>query len=390
MNDIILFKQGEIILKGLNKREFERKLIVNIKRRLEPFGDFNIYAMQSTVYAEPRGECDMDAAFEAAKTVFGVLSVSRAAACEKDKDTVVDTAASYLGQRLQEASTFKVESKRADKRFPMNSIELSRYVGGELHDRYPHLKPDMHTPELTVTVEIRDLAAYVHGAAEHGAGGLPLGVGGRMVVLLSGGIDSPVAAWMTARRGVRLIPVHFYSHPYTSEMAKEKVLTLAKQLTRYCGRLKVELVPFTNIQEEIRRKCPEGLITVIMRRFMMRIAERIAIKNGCTALVTGDNLGQVASQTAEALAVTGQCLELPVFRPLIAFDKKEIIDRARMIGTYDTSILPYEDCCTVFTPRRPRTKPKLAEILAAEAELDVNGLINDLKLDCDLTVTERS
>jgi thiamine biosynthesis protein ThiI len=377
LNDILLLKQGEIILKGLNRREFERVLISNIKRRLEQFGKFNIYAMQSTVYAEPLGDCDMDAALEAAKAVFGVLSVSRAAACEKNKEAILETAAAYLEPRLQSSRSFKVESKRADKRFPMSSIELSQYVGGELHDRFPHLKPDMHTPELTVTVEVRDLAAYVHGAAEPGAGGLPLGVGGRMVTLLSGGIDSPVATWMTARRGVRMLPVHFFSFPYTSEMAKEKVLTLAKLLTKHCGQLKVDIVPFTHIQEEIRRNCPEGLITVIMRRFMMRIAERIANENGCTALVTGENLGQVASQTAEALAVTEQCIELPVFRPLIAFDKKEIVDWARTIGTYETSILPYEDCCTVFTPRRPRTKPKLEEVLTAEAALNIDALVEE-------------
>jgi thiamine biosynthesis protein ThiI len=377
LNDILLLKQGEIILKGLNRREFERLLITNIKRRLELIGKFNVYSLQSTIYAEPLSECDMDAALEVAKTIFGVLSISLAAACDKNKEAILETAASYLEAKLQAARSFKVESKRADKRFPMSSIELSQYVGGELHDRFPHLKPDMHSPELTVTVEVRDLAAYVHGAAEPGAGGLPLGSGGRMVTLLSGGIDSPVATWMTARRGVRMLPVHFFSFPYTSEMAKEKVLTLAKLLTGYCGQLKVDIVPFTRIQEEIRCNCPEGLITVIMRRFMMRIAERIANDNGCTALVTGENLGQVASQTAEALAVTEQCIDLPVFRPLIAFDKKEIVDFARTIGTYETSILPYEDCCTVFTPRRPRTKPKLEEVLAAESALDIEALVEE-------------
>jgi thiamine biosynthesis protein ThiI len=377
LNDILLLKQGEIILKGLNRREFEVKLISNLKRRLGKIGKFKIYSMQSTVYAEPLGECDMDAALEAAKTVFGVLAVARAAACEKDKDAIVETATSYLDSALKSARTFKVESKRADKRFPMTSIELSQYVGGELHDRYPHIKPDMYNPELTVNVEIRDLAAYVHGTAEKGAGGLPIGVGGRMVTLLSGGIDSPVATYMIAKRGVQVIPVHFYSHPYTSVQAREKVITLAEKLARYCGTLKVKMVSFAHIQEAIRENCPEALITVIMRRFMMRIAERIAYDNGATALVTGDNLGQVASQTAEALAVSEECVEIPVFRPLIAFDKREIIDIARKIGTYETSILPYEDCCTVFTPRRPRTKPKLQEVVAAEAELDIASLVEN-------------
>jgi len=377
MNDIILLKQGEIVLKGLNRREFEFKLIDNIKRRFEPFGKFNIYAMQSTIYAEPIGECDMDAALDAAKCIFGAFTVTRAAACEKDKDAIVETAATYLAAELNAARTFKVESKRSDKRFPMGSIELSQYVGGELHDRFPHLVPDMHSPELIVHVEVRDLSAYVHGPAQKGAGGLPVGIGGRMVSLLSGGIDSPVASYMIAKRGVRLIPVHFFSHPYTSVMAKEKVIKLADILTAYCGQLKVELVPFTNIQEQIREYCPEGLITVIMRRFMMRIAERIARDNDCTAIVTGDNLGQVASQTAQALAVSEQCVHMPVFRPLIALDKREIIDIAREINTYETSILPYEDCCTVFTPRRPRTKPRLEDVLEAEAKLDVAALVEE-------------
>jgi len=377
MNDIILLKQGEIILKGLNRREFEIKLISNIRRRLKPLGEFNIYSMQSTVYAEPQSDCDMDAALDAAKTVFGVMTVARAAACIKDKDAIVETAIAYLGPQLEAVRSFKVESKRADKRFPMGSIELSQYVGGLIHEEFPHLKPDMHAPELTVNIEVRDLAAYVHGPAEQGAGGLPVGVGGRMAALLSGGIDSPVAAYMMAKRGVRVIPVHFFSHPYTSEMAKQKVLTLAKILTRFCGRLTVDIVPFTHIQEEIRRCCPEGYFTIIMRRFMMRIASSIAINNGCLALVTGENLGQVASQTTEALAVTEQCIEVPVFRPLIAFDKKEIVDRARIIGTYETSILPYEDCCTIFTPRRPRTKPRLADVQAAETALNIEALVEE-------------
>jgi len=377
MNDVILFKQGEIILKGLNRREFEMRLISNIKRRLKPFGEFKIYSMQSTIYAEPQGDCDMESAFEAAKTIFGANSVARAAACPKDIEAIVGTAAEYLGEQLEKSSSFKVESKRADKSFPMGSIEISQHVGGQLHSRFPHIKPDMHTPELLVNVEIRDLAAYVHGSSEPGAGGLPVGTGGRMAALLSGGIDSPVAIYMMAKRGVRIIPVHFFSFPYTSEMAKEKVLKLTKLLSGYCGRLTLEIVPFTRIQEEIRRCCPDGLLTIITRRFMMRITEHIAKTNGCTALVTGENLGQVASQTPEALSVTENGLSLPVFRPLIALDKQEIVERARAIGTYETSILPYEDCCTVFTPRRPKTKPRLDDVLAAESALDVEALVEE-------------
>ena len=383
MNDIILLKQGEIVLKGLNRRDFEFKLIDNIKRRFEPFGKFNIYAMQSTIYAEPKGDCDMERALDAARCIFGAFTVTRAAACDKDKDAIVKTAASYLAEELKAAKSFKVESKRSDKRFPMGSIELSQYVGGELHDLFPHLKPEMHTPELTVFVEVRDFAAYVHGPALQGAGGLPVGAGGRMVTLLSGGIDSPVASYLIAKRGASLIPVHFFSHPYTSVMAKEKVIKLADILSKYCGRLKVELIPFTNIQEQIRELCPEGLVTIIMRRFMLRIAERIARDNGCSAVVTGDNLGQVASQTVQALAVTEECVNMPVLRPLIAFDKREIIGIAREIDTYETSILPYEDCCTVFTPRRPRTKPRLEEVLEAELKLDVDALVEEAVLGAE-------
>jgi len=377
LNDIILLKQGEIILKGLNRREFENKLLDNVRRRLGQVGCFKVYAMQSTVYAEPQEDVDMEAALEAARTVFGALSVVRAAACEKDKDKIIETVAAYLGDEINSVQTFKVESKRADKRFPMSSIELSRYVGGEIHNRFPHLKPDMHTPQLVINIEIRDLAAYVHGPATKGAGGLPVGTGGRMVTLLSGGIDSPVASYMMAKRGIQLIPVHFYSHPYTSVKAKDKVLSLAQELTKYCGRLKVELVPFTRISEEIREKCPEGLITVIMRRFMMRIAERIAQDNDCVGLITGDNLGQVASQTAQAIAVAEKCVDMPVFRPLIAFDKREIVDMARDIGTFETSILPFEDCCTVFTPKRPRTRPKQDEVTLAESKLDIENLVEE-------------
>ena len=377
MNDIILLKQGEIILKGLNRREFEVRLISNIKRRLRPFGDFHIYALQSTIYVEPRADCDMDAAVEACGTIFGANALVRAAPCEKDKDAIFDAAVRYLAPQLETAKSFKVESKRSDKRFPMGSIELSQYIGGLLHDRYPHMKPDMHTPELTVNIEVRDLAAYVHGPALPGAGGLPVGVGGRMAALLSGGIDSPVAMYMMAKRGVRIIPVHFFTHPYTSAMAKEKTLTLARLLTKYCGRMMVEIVPFTRVSEEIREKCPEGYMTVVMRRFMMRISEKIAEANGCAALVTGENLGQVASQTAEALAATEECVKIPILRPVIALDKREIVEIARKIGTFETSILPYEDCCTVFTPRRPRTKPRLEDVFNAESALDINELVSE-------------
>ncbi len=377
MEDMILLKQGEIVLKGLNRKSFEMKLISNINRRLKPFGDFKVYAVQSTIYAEPQGECDMDGAYEAVKTVFGLTSVSRAAACEKDKDALLETAKRYLGDELNRAKSFKVEAKRSDKRFPMTSIQLSQYVGGELNELYPHVKVDVHNPEFTVHLEVRDYAAYVHGPSEAGAGGMPVGINGRVVSLLSGGIDSPVSTYMIAKRGVTIIPVHFFSFPYTSELAKDKVIELTRILTRYCGRMKLEIVPFTHIQEEIREKCPEELFTIIMRRFMMRISDKIADYNGCKALVTGENLGQVASQTLEAMAVTEECVTLPVLRPVIGHDKREIVDTAVKIGTYETSILPYEDCCTVFTPRHPRTKPRLDDVVKAEAALDVEALVEE-------------
>ena len=376
MNDMILLKQGEIVLKGLNRRYFEDKLISNARRRLAAYGKFDVSATQSTVYIEPQSdECDMDGALEAMTKVFGVVGVTRALACEKDKDAMFEAAKAYLADDLRAAKSFKVESKRSDKSFPMTSIELSQYVGNLLSDAFPDIEVDVHNPELVVSLEVREKAAYVHAKSLPGAGGLPVGANGRAVTLLSGGIDSPVSSYMIARRGIHLIPVHFFSFPYTSEQAKQKVLDLAKILTDYCGRLTVEIVPFTHIQEEIRAKCPEEYFTLIMRRFMMRIAEAIAEQNGCAALVTGEDLGQVASQTMEALRVTEAVVDLPVLRPLIGMDKKDIVEIARKIGTFDTSILPYEDCCTVFTPRHPKTKPKLPDVEAAEAALDVDALV---------------
>ncbi|MDR1589843.1 MAG: tRNA 4-thiouridine(8) synthase ThiI [Oscillospiraceae bacterium] len=378
MNDMILLKQGELVLKGLNKRSFETRLIANIRKALAPFGEFDVYAMQSAVYVEPQSpDCDMDAALDACGAVFGVNTVTRAAACEKDMDAIFDTAARYLGDELRSAASFKVESKRADKRFPMTSIDISRHIGGRLAEAYPHVRVDVRDPALCVNIEIRDTAAYVHGKALRGAGGLPVGVSGRAVTLLSGGIDSPVAAYMAAKRGLRLIPVHFASPPYTSELARRKAVELAGILSRYCGRMAVETVPFTRIQETIGQSCPEGLHTVIARRFMMRAAERIALYHGCGAIVTGESLGQVASQTLQAMTVTQECISLPVLRPCVGLDKREIIDIANSIGTYETSILPYEDCCAVFTPRRPRTKPPLREVLEAESGLDVEGLVGE-------------
>ena len=378
LRDMILLKEGEVVLKGLNKRYFEQKLTQNIRRRLKPFGRFAVTAAQSVVYVEPQKDgCDVDAAFEALKNVFGVMTLTRAVACEKDADVLCRTAMEYLDSELRAARTFKVESKRSDKGFPMTSIQLSQYVGGLIDEAYDNLRAEMRDPDIVVHLEVRDRAAYVHGAPVQGAGGMPVGSNGAAVTLLSGGIDSPVSTYMMAKRGLRLIPVHFFSFPYTSELAKEKVVDLAKQLTTWCGRLFVEVVPFTHIQEEIRAKCPEEYFTIIMRRMMMRIADRIALDNGCGALITGESLGQVASQTMEAMHCTGAVAELPVLRPLVGMDKEEVIRIARRIGTFDTSILPYEDCCTVFTPRHPCTHPKLEKVEEAEAGLDVGALVQE-------------
>ena len=376
MNEMILLKLGEMVLKGLNRRSFEDKLQANIYRRLNNLGQFRVYTRQSTTYVEPMtGECDMDGAWEALTKVFGVVGLSRARACEKDKDAILAAAREYLDGKLSAARTFKVETKRADKTFPMTSIQLSQYVGGELDEIYPDLKVDVHNPELTVHIEIRDYAAFVHANPEPGAGGLPVGINGRAVSLLSGGIDSPVASWMIARRGVSLEMVHFFSYPYTSNEAREKVLELARLLTPWCGRLTVHVVPFTAIQEELRRSCPPELFTLVMRRFMMRISQKVAQRCGAKALVTGECLGQVASQTMEAMTVTGEAASLPILRPVVGMDKEDIVKLARKIGTYDTSILPYEDCCTVFTPRHPRLRPTLEEIQRAEQGLDIEGMV---------------
>ncbi len=376
MNEMILLKLGEMVLKGLNRRSFEDKLQANIYRRLNHMGQFRVYTRQSTTYVEPmNGDCDMDGAWDALTKVFGVVGLSRARACEKDKDAILSATQEYLGERLSAARSFKVETKRADKTFPMTSIQLSQYVGGELDELYPDLKVDVHHPELTVHVEIRDYAAFVHADPEPGAGGLPVGINGRAVSLLSGGIDSPVASWMIAKRGVALEMVHFFSYPYTSNEAKEKVIDLARLLAPWCGRLTVHVVPFTAIQEELRRSVPQELFTLVMRRFMMRISQRVAQRCGAKALVTGECLGQVASQTMEAMTVTGAVADLPVLRPVVGMDKEDIVKISRKIGTYDTSILPYEDCCTVFTPRHPRLRPTLEELEAAEQGLDIEAMV---------------
>ena len=376
MKEIFLLKLGEIVLKGANKRQFEAKLRSNVKRRMRHYGNFDVYIMQSTVYVEPMDDqADVDAAWDACHTIFGVVSLCRCRPCEKNLDAIFEAVENYLGDDLDCAKSFKVESKRSDKQFPLTSIGISQEIGGRIAEAHPDLLVDVHHPEYTVYVEVRDLAAYVHGPAEPGAGGLPTGVGGRAMCLLSGGIDSPVAAYMIGKRGVEIECVHFFSYPYTSQLAKDKVIELARLVTRYTGRMTVNVVGFTEIQEAIRDNCPEEFFTLVMRRFMMDISQRIAKHDGCGALITGENLGQVASQTMEAMAVTGAVVDIPIFMPLVGMDKEEIVTIARKIGTMETSILPYEDCCTVFTPKHPKTKPTIAQLLDVEKKLDREALI---------------
>ena len=372
-----MLKLGEIVLKGMNRRNFERQLTSNLSRRLRPYGNFEISMVQSTIYVEPADEnCDLERAWEACGTVFGIVSMCRCRACEKNLDAIYEGIINYLGDELAGQRSFKVESKRADKHFALNSIQISQEIGGRLAEAFPQVAVDVHHPAYTVFVEVRERAAYVHGPSVPGAGGLPTGVGSKAALLLSGGIDSPVAGYMMAKRGMEIECIHFFSYPYTSLLAKEKVLELARLLCRYCGRMTVAIVGFTEIQEAIRAQCPEEYFTLIMRRFMMRIAERLGQDHGCRCLVTGESLGQVASQTMEAIAVTNAICREPVFRPLIGMDKEEIVTIARKIGTMETSILPYEDCCTVFTPKHPKTKPNLKAVEEAEQKMEMEALIN--------------
>lgn len=377
MNEVILIKLGEMVLKGLNRHTFESALLKNIKRRLEPLGGFQIREAQSTVYVEPQEGADLDTAEERIAKIFGIIAFTRACAVEKDMDAILQAAEEYLKPQLLAAKTFKVETKRSDKRFPLRSPEISAQMGEYLLEKYPHLRVDVHEPDLVVRVEVRDFGAYVHGPALRGAGGIPVGTGGKAAILISGGIDSPVAAWMMAKRGIELTAVHFASPPYTSERAEQKVVDLLSKVSEYSGRMTMFTVPFARVQEQIREKCPEEFFTLIMRRFMMRVAEKIAQREDCSALITGESLGQVASQTLQAIVCTDAAAGMPVFRPLIGMDKTEIIDIARSIDTFDISIQPFEDCCTVFTPKHPRTRPDLRYLLEAEQALDCDTLIQE-------------
>ena len=387
MKEIILVKYGEMALKGLNKRTFEDVLVKNIKRRLKDLGKTNITRAQSTIFIDPYEEkYDTDEAVDRLKKVFGIAALCRAAVCEKQFDDIKRVSLEYLEEALSYASTFKVTAKRADKSFPMNSPEICRELGGALLSRFDNLKVDVNNPEVTVTVEIRDSKAYVHGENIKGAGGLPVGTSGHAMLLLSGGIDSPVAGYMLAKRGVHISAVHYVSPPYTSERARLKVEQLCERLTDYCGSIAFFCVPFTEIQEAIKNHCPEEFFTIIMRRLMMEIAQRISEREKCLALITGESVGQVASQTMNAIACTDAVCRIPVFRPLIGMDKTEIVETARKIDTFDISIQPYEDCCTVFTPRHPKVRPLLSDVENAQNGFDFSELVDKAVNDTELKI----
>lgn len=378
MKEIILAKCGELVLKGLNRISFEKTLIKNIKHALAPLGEFDVVIMQSTVYIDKDGGIDdIDTAFERVRRVFGLAALSKAAVCGKNMEDIQKTALLCFSKNLAKAKTFKVMSKRSDKRFEYNSPQICAQVGSYILRNTQGITVDVHNPDVIVTVEVRDIAAYVHCDNVQGAGGMPYGSSGRACLLLSGGIDSPVAGYMMAKRGLSLSAVHFYSPPYTGELARQKVVSLAKRLSDYCPGIELYNVRFTEIQEQIKKECKEDLFTVIMRRFMVRLADEIAFKTHSNALITGESLGQVASQTLSALNITDELSKHIILRPLIGMDKEEIVAISRKIDTFETSVLPYEDCCTVFTPRHPKTHPVLAEILAEENKLDIMQLVNN-------------
>ena len=378
IQEVILCKFGEVVLKGANRQNFESQLIKELRRRASPHGVFKIYFKQSTVYVEPTDEfCDMDGMYEAAKKVFGIVGVNRAAVCEKNMESIMAKAREYLPEKLAGKRTFKVDAKRSDKRFPLKSPEISREIGGVILSTVRGIKVDVHNPDVVVTVEVRDDYAYIRAGQEPGAGGLPLRSAGRGLLLLSGGIDSPVAGCMMAKRGLEIEALHFESFPYTSERAREKVMQLAQEMCEFCSKIHVHVISLTHIQEELRDKCQEDYFTILLRIFMMRLSERCAREYKCHALITGESLGQVASQTLRAIEVTDSVVRMPVFRPCIGLDKNEIIIQARHYGTFDTSILPYEDCCTVFTPRHPKTQPRIDEVMRELEKIDVEALLDE-------------
>lgn len=380
MKEIILCKYGEIILKGANKGHFEALLMRDLRRRAKHIGNYEVSYAQSTVFIEPLDDDAIEAIdemYDQAKKVFGFISVVRAAACDKDLEAILNTAKEYLPDKLRGYRTFKCDAKRSDKSFALKSPELAAELGGAVLDVMPHLRVSLDDPEVTVRVEVREKHAFIHAGQEKGAGGIPIGSSGRGLLLLSGGIDSPVAGYMIARRGLTIDAVYFESIPYTNEMAREKVFDLARKVCEYVGRIRVHVISLTEIHEAIRDNCEEDYFTLILRRFMMQLASMVAKEHELQVLVTGESLGQVASQTTAAICCTQIAADRPVLRPLIGMDKEEIITIARHIDTYDTSILPYEDCCTVFTPRHPKTQPAPEKVAEAEACLDRDSLIKN-------------
>ena len=374
MRELIMVKCGEIILKGLNRHIFEEKLEKNIKYRLQGLGKMKIRRAQATIYIEPEEGADMDEILRRLERVFGIVNLAKVACVEKEMDQICKLARVLVQQTG--AKTFKVEAKRSDKKFPLNSPAICAKVGEAVFEGIAGIQVDVKHPEVTLWVEIRDLEAYVYTNKRKGAGGMPTGCNGKATLLLSGGIDSPVAGYMIGKRGVALNAVHFHSYPYTSERAKDKVIALAGQLAEWCGNIDLYVVPFTECQLAIHQNCPADEGTILMRRMMSQIAQKIANRTDSHALVTGESVGQVASQTIYSLEVTNYGLELPVFRPLIGMDKDEIVTLARKIGTFETSILPYEDCCTVFVAKHPKTKPVLEDIVRSEQALDGQFLVD--------------
>ncbi|MDR0946466.1 MAG: tRNA 4-thiouridine(8) synthase ThiI [Ruminococcus sp.] len=373
MNEFFLLKEGEIALKGLNKKLFEGVLIRNVKSAISELGGGNVSASQSVIRVIPND--DPDAVFERLKKVFGVQSICRCKKAEKDFDDICRVAGEFFAENFTKGMRFKVEAKRSDKKFPMDSLEIMRELGGYLLENFPDSVVDVKKPEFILTVEIRGDFAYIHKGNEQAAGGLPVGTSGTALVLLSGGIDSPVAAYMIAKRGVKISAIHFEAPPYTSERAKLKVKSLAEKITPYCGSIDFYCVPFTEIQEKLRDNIFEEYFTIIMRRLMIEISNRIADKYGIMSLVTGESIGQVASQTMGALQCSDAVANIPIFRPVIGMDKTEITDIARKIDTFEISSLPFEDCCTIFTPKHPKTRPVLKEVERIQAEFDFEPLI---------------
>ncbi len=378
MNEVLLCKYGEIVLKGANRAYFEDMLCKELRKRAKKCGNFEVSRAQSTVYIEPLDEfSDMDAMLDEAKKVFGIVAIARAYVCEKNLDSIAEVARERIAPEIKKYKTFKVEAKRSDKRFPLDSMDLSREIGGVLLSTNPRVKVDVREPEIVVKVEIRERAAYIYAGHHKGAGGMPVGTNGKGLLLLSGGIDSPVAGYMMAKRGVKLEAVHFESFPYTSERALQKVLDLAKIVSDYSGDIYVHIISLTHIQEELVKHCNEEYFTLLLRRYMMALSNMVAKKYDCGALITGESVGQVASQTMQAIGVTDAVAEIPVFRPCIGMDKEEIVQLSRKIGAFETSILPYEDCCTVFTPKHPKTKPELEKVVAEENKLPFAELVEE-------------